>query len=153
MSYSTASNSKKLSISIRPRQLPTSLEPEILREITAAECKRHAGGKYQNHGQNLILSTAPQAIDKQKEFTGAAAEKFARLFTTQTFKLVKAVKAREEMQKALPPQLFLPLKELKLCSSPNKNCANRKMNGISAAVATESDRIRACRKAKKIKKD
>lgn len=38
----------------------------------------------QHHGQNLTLSTALQAIEKQKEVTGAAAEEFAREFTTQT---------------------------------------------------------------------
>ncbi len=43
-----------------------------------------------------MLSTALQAVEKQKEFTGAAAEEFARVFNTQTSKLVEAIKAREE---------------------------------------------------------
>ena len=36
--------------------------------------------------KNLMLSTALQAVEKQKEFTGAAAEEFARVFTTQTLR-------------------------------------------------------------------
>lgn len=70
--------------------------------------------------------------------------------------MVEAVKAREERQKVLPSQLPLPLKEPKLCSFPNKNCASRKMTGTEAAAAAEADyicacRVRACRKSKKNK--
>lgn len=43
----------------------------------------------------------PLSIKKQKEYTGAAAEEFARVFTIQTSKLLKAVKAREERQSCL----------------------------------------------------
>lgn len=96
-----------------------------------------------------MLSTALQAVEKQKEFTGAAAEEFARVFTTQTSKLAEAVKAREERHKVLPPQLPPPLKEPKLRSFPNKNGESRKMTGTEAAVAAEADRTRASRKAKK----
>ena len=110
MRYLTGSDSKNLSTSIQPRQTPTSLEPEILRDITAAEHERHAGVQYRNHGQNLTLSTALQAVEKQKEFTGAAAEEFAHAFTTQTTKLVEGIEAQEERHEALPLQLPLPLK-------------------------------------------
>ena len=90
-----------------------------------------------------MLSIALQVVEKQKEFTGAAAEEFARVFTTQTSKLVEAVKAREEWHKVLPPQLPPPLNFL------NKNRESRKMTGTEAAVAAEADRTRASRKAKK----
>ncbi len=93
ISYLTGSNSKNHSISTRPRQTQTSFEPEILQEIIEAEYEKHAGDQYRNHGQNLMLSTAFQAVEKQKEFTGAAAEEFACVFTTQTSKLVEVVKA------------------------------------------------------------
>ncbi len=92
MNYLTGSNSKNHSTSTLPRQTPTSLEPEILQEITKAEYERYTGDQYRNHGQNLMLSTVLQAVEKQKKFTGAAAEEFARAFTIQTSKLVEAVK-------------------------------------------------------------
>ena len=82
MSYLTGSNSKNHDTSTRPRQTPTSLEPKILQEITEAEYEKHAGDQYRNHSQKLIFSTDLQAVEKQKEFTGAFAEKFARVFTT-----------------------------------------------------------------------
>lgn len=85
-----------------------------------AEYERHAGNKYRNHGQNLMLNVALQAVEKQKEFSGAAAEEFAQKFKVQTAKIVEAVEAREEKRKILPPQLPLPLKEPKLRSFPNK---------------------------------
>ena len=152
MSYLTGSSSKDLGTSMRARQTPTSPEPKILQEITVAEYERHAGDQYRNHGQNLMLTTALQAVEKQKEFTGAAAEEFARVFTTQTSKLVEAIKAREEWHKVFPPQLPLPLKEPKLRSFPNKNGESRKMTGTKAALAAEADRIREIRKAKKEKR-
>lgn len=37
--------------------------------------KRQADNLYQNHDQNLILNVALQAVEKQKELSGAAAEK------------------------------------------------------------------------------
>ena len=92
-----------------------------MQEITVAEYERHAGDQYRNHGQNLMLTTALQVVEKQKEFTGAVAEEFARVFSTQTSKLVEAIKAQEERHKVFPLQLPLPLKELKLRSFPNKN--------------------------------
>ncbi len=54
MSYLTGSNSKNNSTSTRPGQTSTSLKPGILQEITEAECERHAGDQYRNHGQNLM---------------------------------------------------------------------------------------------------
>ena len=78
MSYLTGSNFKNHSISTRPRQTSTSLELEILQEITEAKYERHSGDQYRKYGQNLILSTALQEVEKQKEFTGAAAEEFER---------------------------------------------------------------------------
>lgn len=44
---------------------------------TEAKYERHAGDQYQNHGQNLMLDVALQAVEKQKEFSGVAAEEFA----------------------------------------------------------------------------
>ncbi len=149
MSYLTGSNSKNNNASTRARQTQTSLEPEILQEITEAEYEKNAGDQYQNHDQNLMLSTALQAVEKQKEFTGATAKAFARVFTTQKSKLIEAVKAREERHTVLPPQLPPLLKEPKLRSFPNKYGESRKMTGTKAAVAAEADRTRASRKAKK----
>ncbi len=60
------------------------------------------GAQYQNHGQNLMFSTALQEVEKRKEFTYATIEECARVFTTQTSKLVEAVKAQEERHKVLP---------------------------------------------------
>ena len=71
------------------------------------------------------------------------------MFTTQTSKLVEAVKAQEEWYKVLPPQLLPLLKEPKLRNFPNKNGESQKMTGTEAAVAAEADRTRASRKAKK----
>lgn len=116
---------------------------------TEAKYERHAGDQYQNHGQSLILDVALQVVEKQKEFSGAAAEEFAQTFKVQTAKIVEAVKAREEKRKILPPQLPLPLKEPKLRSFPNKNGTARKMTGAEAAVAAEADESRARRRAKK----
>ncbi len=151
MNYSTDSDSKSLSILTHPTQPATSLESEILQEITAIEYKRHAGDRCRNHGQNLIFSTAFQVVQKQKEFKSAAAEEFGRVFTTQTSKLVEDVKAQKEKQKVFLPQLPPPLKESKLCSFPNENGASKKMTGTEAAVAAEADRTQACRKAEKEK--
>ena len=100
-----------------------------------------------------MLSTAFQSVEKQKEFTGAAAEKFARVFTTQTSKLVEAVKLQEKRHKVLPPQLPPMLKKPKLCSFTKKNGESRKITGTEAAVAAEVDRTRASRKVKKKIKD
>lgn len=96
----------------------------------------------------MMLNSALQAVEKQKEFTGSAAEEFASAFTRQTAKLVEVVKAREESQKAMPPQLPVPLNEPKLRCFPNKNGASRKI-GIEAAVAAEADKLRANRRAAK----
>ncbi len=63
---------------------------------TGAKNKRHVGDQYQNYGQNLMLNVALQAVEKQKEFSGAAAEEFAQTFRVQTAKIVEAVKAREQ---------------------------------------------------------
>ena len=100
----------------------TTTNPSAISEVdpsheiksTEAEYERHAGDLYQNHGQNLMLNVALQAVEKQKEFSGAAAEEFAQTFRVQTAKIVEAVEAREEKRKILPPQLLLPLKEPKL---------------------------------------
>ena len=96
-----------------------------------------------------MLSIALQAVEKQKEFTGAVAEEFVRVFTTQTSKLVEAVKALGGRQKVLPPQLPPLQNEPKLRSFSDKNGASRKMTGTEAVVTAEADRIRASRKAKK----
>lgn len=93
----------------------------------------------------MMLNSALQAVEEQKEFTGSAAEEFASAFTRQTAKLVEVVKAREERQKAIPPQLPAPLNEPKLRSFPHKNGASRKMTGTEAAVAAEADKLRANR--------
>lgn len=97
----------------------------------------------------MMLNSALQAVEKQKEFTGRAAEDFASAFTKQTAKLVEVVKAREERQKAMPPQLPAPLNEPKLRSFPNKNGTSRKMTGTEAAVAAEADKLRANRRGAK----
>ena len=129
----------------------TTSEVDPFQEIisTGAEYERHVGDQYRNHGQNLMLNVALQAVEKQKEFSGAANEEFARKFRVQTAKIVEAVKARGEKRKILPPQLPLPLKEPKLRSFPNKNGMARKMTGTEAAVAAEADEVRARRRAKK----
>lgn len=93
-------------------------------------------------------NVALQAVEKQKEFSGAAAKEFARIFRVQTAKTVEAVEAQEEKRKILPPQLLLPLKEPKLQSFPSKNGMARKMTGTEAAVAAEADEARARRRAK-----
>ncbi len=74
---------------------PAALEPDLPQKVTVTEAqyKRHAGDQYQNHGQNLTLNVALEAVEKQKEFSGAAAEKFARIFKTQTAKIADAVEA------------------------------------------------------------
>ena len=110
---------------------------------------RHAGDQYRNHGQNLMLNVALQAVEKQKGFSGAAAEEFAQIFRVQTAKIVKAVEAQEKKRNILPAQLPPPLKEPKLRSFPNKNGMARKMTSTEAAIAAEADEIRARRKAKK----
>ena len=48
-----------------------------------AKYGRHAGDQYRNHGQNLMLNVPLQAVEKQKEFSGAAAEVFAQTFKVQ----------------------------------------------------------------------
>lgn len=58
-------------------ELATSNEPKILQKIKEAEYKKYVGDRYQNHSQNLILSTILQETKKQRQFQGAAAEKFA----------------------------------------------------------------------------
>lgn len=63
-----------------------------------------------------MLNVALQAVKKQREFSGAATEKFARTFKTQ-----KAIEAREDKRKILLPQLPLLLKKPKLRSFPNNN--------------------------------
>lgn len=47
---------------------------------TEAEYKRYAGNLYQNLGQNSMLNVALQAVEKQKEFSGATAEEFDQTF-------------------------------------------------------------------------
>ncbi len=116
-------------------------EVDTFQEIisTRAEYERHVGDKYRNHGQNLMFDVALQVIEKQKEFSGAAAEEFAQIFRVQTAKIVEVVKTQEEKRKILPPQLSLLLKEPKLQSFPNKNSIARKMTGTEAAIAAEAD--------------
>ena len=130
---------------------PAALEPDLPQEVTVTEAQyeRHAGDQYRNHGQNLTLNVALEAVEKQKEFSGAAAEEFARIFKTQTAEIVDAVEAREKRRKTLLPQLPLPLKEPKLRSFPSKNGIARKMTGTEAAIAAEADKTRARRKAEK----
>lgn len=118
-------------------------------EITLTEYKKHVGNRYRNKGQNMTLNSALQAVEKQKEFTGAAVEEFASIFTKQTAKLVEAVKDREERQRAIPPQLVPPLKESKLRNFPNINEIGQKMTGTGAAVAAEANKLQANRKAAK----
>ena len=132
----------------QPRSTPTT---DSFQEMSLPNYERHAGNRYRNHGQNMMLNSALQAVEKQKEFTGRAAKDFASAFTKQTAKLVEVVKAREERQKAMPPQLPAPLNEPKLRSFPNKNGTSRKMTGTEAAVAAEADKSRAnCRAAKEL---
>lgn len=49
--------------------------------------------------------------------------------------MVKILKAKEEKQKVIPPQLLTPLNESKLRSFFKNNGANRKMTSIKAAMA------------------
>ena len=98
---------------------------DSFQEMPLPNYEKHAGDRYRNHGQNMMLNSALQAAEKQKEFTGRAADGFASTFTKQTAKLVEVVKAREERQKAMPPQLPAPLNEPKLRSFPNKNGTSR----------------------------
>lgn len=57
-------------------------EIDLSHEIQSmeAEYERYAGDLYRNHGQNLMLNVALQAIEKQKEFFGAAAKEYAQTF-------------------------------------------------------------------------
>ncbi len=100
----------------------------------------------------MMLNSAFQAVEKQKEFTGRAAEDFASAFTKQTAKLVEVVKkVRKERQKAMPSQLSAPLNKPKLRSFPNKNGTSRKMTGTEAAIAAKADKLRAnCRAVKEL---
>lgn len=77
-----------------------------------------------------MLNVALQAVEKQKEFSGVAAEEFAQTFRVQTAKIVEEVEAQEEKRRILPVQLPLPLKESRLRSFPNKNGMAWKMTGI-----------------------
>lgn len=130
----------------QPRSTPTM---DSFQEMSLPKYKRHAGDQYQNNGQNMMLNSAFQVVEKQKEFTSSAAEEFASAFTGQTAKLVEVVKAREERQKAMLPQLPAPLKEPKIRRFLNKNGASRKMTGTEAAVAAKADKLRANRRAAK----
>lgn len=60
---------------------------------TGAQYERHASDQYQNYGHNLTLNVALEVVEKQKEFSCIAIEEFARLFKTQTAKVVDAVEA------------------------------------------------------------
>ena len=92
----------------------------------------------------LTLNIALEAVEKQKEFSGAAAEEFARIFKTQTAKFVDAVEAREKKRKTLLPQLPLPLKKSKLRSFPSENGMVRKMTGTEQQLQlrqTKQERV------------
>ena len=121
----------------------------INREESPSEYDRHPGDQYRNHGQNLMLVTAIEVVEQQKQFSGAASEEFARAFKARTSKIVEALKAKEERRNNLPPQLPPPLQELKLRSFSHKNSDRRKMTGTEAAITAEADTARAQRKAEK----
>lgn len=74
----------------------------------------------------MILNNALYVVEKQKEFTSSAVEKFASAFTQQVTKLVQVVKAREKKQKTIPTQLPTPLNGPKLRSFFNKNRASER---------------------------
>ncbi len=126
-------------------------EVEPFQEITLTRTGygRQVSDQYRNLGQNLMLIVALQAVEKQKEFSGATVKKFAHTFGVQTAKIVEAVKSQKEKRKILPPQLLLPLKDSKIQSFPNKNSMAQNMTGTKAGVVAEEDEVRARRKAKK----
>ncbi len=151
MSYSLAQDFTYAILPNATTNSPAALEPDLPQEVTITEAQyeRHKGDQYRNHGQKLTLKVALEAAEKQKEFSGAAAEEFARIFKTQTAKIVDAVEARKKKRKTLLPQLPLPLKESKLRSFSSKNGIARKMTGTEAAIAAEKDKAKARRKAEK----
>ncbi len=57
-----------------------------------------------------MLDTAIEVVEKQKQFSGAAAEEFAQAFKAQTGKIVEDLKVKEERRNNLPPQLPPPTK-------------------------------------------
>lgn len=70
---------------------------------------RYSGDRYRNHGQNIMLDTAIEVVEQQKQFSGTAAEEFPQAFKAQTGKIVEALKAKKERRNNLPPQLPAPL--------------------------------------------
>lgn len=125
------------------------MEADLDEEESLSKYDRHSGDQYQNHGQNFMLDTTIKVVEQQKQFSGTAAEEFAQAFKAQTGKIVEALKAKEERQNNLPPQLLAPLQEPRIRNFPSKNSGRRKMTDTEAAVVAEADSARAQRKTRK----
>jgi hypothetical protein len=75
---------------------------------------RHAGGRYSQHGKNLILKAALAAIEKHKSLPLDQAESFALTFMKGVDKLNVAQDKLTKSCKLLPATLPEPLVKPKL---------------------------------------
>ncbi len=91
-------------------------------------------------------------MEQQKQFFDAALEDFARVFKTQTNKIVEALKTKEEKWNNLPLQLLLPLQKLKLGSFCPKISGRHKMTGTETAIETETNSAWTQQKTEKVLK-
>lgn len=79
------------------------MQPDISHKVIVikTQYERHAGDNHQKHNQNLMLNVVLKAIEKQREFFGAIAEKFAHTFKNEKSKFVDAVEVWEKNRKTL----------------------------------------------------
>lgn len=122
-----------------------------LANIEKLKDTRYSGNQYRNHGRNMMLRAAVDAVNQQKKLDGPAAEEFARTFEKHTAKLATAARLQADNQKQLPSVLPVPLTELNLRSFSKNTKSKRKMTGREAAEAVEADKTRKQQKLQKEK--
>lgn len=106
-----------------PRAQSAIPEPEdhfqIVGNIEELKNARYSGDHYRNNGRNMMMSAAVNAVNKEKELEGPAAEEFTGTLEKHTVKLAAAAKLQAGNQKSLPPQLPTPLSEPNLQLFPD----------------------------------
>jgi hypothetical protein len=112
---------------------------------------RYSGDVYYNHGQNLIMRTALEAVAKQKSLKGPDAEKYSSVFQAQVQKLNQIMDQEAERSTTIPSVLPDALKSNKnLRPFANTNSRGRAMTGREAAEAGEKTKEK---KRKRIEKE
>ena len=83
-----------------------------LANIEKLKNTQYSSDQYTNHGRNIMLRAAIDAVNQPKKLDGLAAEEFARIFEKHTVKLVTTARLQGDNQKQLLSVLPVPLTKL-----------------------------------------